>query len=112
MPFDASTASSEWFVPVGHVEDKAAGGLGVRLPKVDPGPAGSPQQLSVGAGVQEGEGAPVMHRGAHGAEPRFAHGPWASWGLDCCTCRHTTDRLSGIAEHMHGLRDNFEQHDA
>jgi hypothetical protein len=70
------------------------------LPKVDPGPAGSPQQLSVGAGVQEGEGAPVMHRGAHGAEPRFAHGPWASWGLDCCTCRHTTDRLSGIAEHM------------
>jgi hypothetical protein len=35
-----------------------------------------------GAGVQEGEGAPMMHRGAHGVEPRFAHGPWASWGLD------------------------------
>jgi hypothetical protein len=28
MPLDASTASSEWFVLVGHVEDKAAGGLG------------------------------------------------------------------------------------
>ena len=49
--------------------------------RAHPGSAGSPLQLSelrLVVGGQGGEGAPSMHRGAHGAEPRFAHGPWAS----------------------------------